>query len=204
MIEEVHQQGIQSIPFEQTGLQSIKKLGNGYSGAMQFQNLLVIQDSREGKASGDSLFTVNQNTDADKPFGTYGLILLCYPESQHIDLEAIFDDTMISSWQVDRILHYFQHILVQLNTACDLPLYDMMKGISLEDTVQLKKWNRSVPPSVQGFVHDLIIEKATVNPDATAICAWDGMLTYGELDRLSLQLSHVLVLKGVGPEGGWS
>ena len=204
MIEEVHQQGIQSIPFEQTGLQSIKKLGNGYSGAMQFQNLLVIQDSREGKASGDSLFTVNQNTDADKPFGTYGLILLCYPESQHIDLEAIFDDTMISSWQVDRILHYFQHILVQLNTACDLPLYDMMKGISLEDTVQLKKWNRSVPPSVQGFVHDLIIEKATVNPDATAICAWDGMLTYGELDRLSLQLSHVLVLKGAGPEGGWS
>lgn len=200
LIDEVHQQGIQTIPFEQTGLQSIKQLGKSYSTAMQFQNLLVIQGSREGIASEDSLFTVSQNTDVDKPFGTYGLILSCYPESQHIDLEAIFDDAIVSSWQVGRILHYFQHILAQLNTACDLPLYDIMKDISPDDTIQLKEWNKNVPPGAQGCVHDLIVEKATADSEAMAICAWDGMLSYGELDRLSLQLSHVLVLRGVGPD----
>ncbi|KAL6236485.1 hypothetical protein BDW75DRAFT_229417 [Aspergillus navahoensis] len=33
-----------------------------------------------------------------------------------------------------------------------------------------------------------------------AVCSWDGDLTYGELDDLSLRLAHHLVSLGVGPE----
>ena len=35
-------------------------------------------------------------------------------------------------------------------------------------------------------------------PHAAAVCAWDGALTYHELDTLSTQLAHCLMDLGVG------
>ncbi|KAJ5675353.1 hypothetical protein N7462_008250 [Penicillium macrosclerotiorum] len=52
---------------------------------------------------------------------------------------------------------------------------------------------------MDGCVHELIAERASSQPDAPAICAWDGELTYGELDQLAARLAHRLVDEGVGP-----
>ena len=49
-------------------------------------------------------------------------------------------------------------------------------------------------------VHDLFAEQAQARPDAPAICAWDGELTYGELDVLSTELAGHLVELGVKAE----
>ncbi|THC87382.1 hypothetical protein EYZ11_013173 [Aspergillus tanneri] len=44
------------------------------------------------------------------------------------------------------------------------------------------------------------MERTRQQPDAPAVCAWDGELTYKELDELSTRLAHHLVGLGVGPE----
>ncbi|KAJ5642798.1 hypothetical protein N7490_006798 [Penicillium lividum] len=56
--------------------------------------------------------------------------------------------------------------------------------LSKADMLKLEEWNRVVPD----------------RPDAPAVCAWDGDLTYGELDALSSVLAAHLAERGVGPE----
>ena len=49
-------------------------------------------------------------------------------------------------------------------------------------------------------MHALVEERCRAQPDAPAVCAWDGDFTYGELDALSSALAAHLAERGVGPE----
>jgi amino acid adenylation domain-containing protein len=46
----------------------------------------------------------------------------------------------------------------------------------------------------------MIQDRARTQPDAPAICAWDGQFTYAELDALSTSFAAHLIRHGVGPE----
>ncbi|KAF9878363.1 nonribosomal peptide [Colletotrichum karsti] len=50
-----------------------------------------------------------------------------------------------------------------------------------------------------GCVHALISQQARLRPDAQAICAWDGHLSYGQVGRLVSRLATYLVQWGVRP-----
>lgn len=65
------------------------------------------------------------------------------------------------------------------------------------------KWlsqRQSLPDRRDACVHDLILQQCQARPDAQAVCAWDGEMTYGHLDSLSSRLANHLILHGVGPE----
>lgn len=54
--------------------------------------------------------------------------------------------------------------------------------------------------AVDRCVHELVEERCRAQPDAPAVCAWDGDLTYAELNAHSSALAAHLVERGVGPE----
>ncbi|KAM4058623.1 AMP-binding enzyme [Hirsutella rhossiliensis] len=54
--------------------------------------------------------------------------------------------------------------------------------------------------AVKQCIHDVISHQARARPNAPALCAWDGELTYGELDDLSSRLAGHIAGLGVGPE----
>ncbi|KAI9038017.1 uncharacterized protein KD926_011355 [Aspergillus affinis] len=60
--------------------------------------------------------------------------------------------------------------------------------------------NSHAPECVDECAHHLFNRQAESEPQAPAVCAWDGDLTYGELDRLSSLLATGLAHHGVGPE----
>ena len=60
--------------------------------------------------------------------------------------------------------------------------------------------NRDIKSRSQTLVHDMIRTGAAQEPSATAVCAWDGELTYSELLDSANRLAHYLVGLGVGPE----
>ncbi|KAJ5033241.1 hypothetical protein PSV09DRAFT_2375456 [Bipolaris maydis] len=64
----------------------------------------------------------------------------------------------------------------------------------------LWEWNHEVPVPVERCIHGVFADPARTRPEALAIYAWDGELTYGELDSLSNRLAHYLVDQGVIPE----
>ncbi|RYP75279.1 hypothetical protein DL771_002499 [Monosporascus sp. 5C6A] len=71
---------------------------------------------------------------------------------------------------------------------------------SPSDLAQIWQWNELVPASVHQCVHVIIQKRIDAQPDAPAICAWDGALTYAELGRLASDLARRLIDRGVGPD----
>lgn len=57
--------------------------------------------------------------------------------------------------------------------------------------------NAVVPETVTGCVHDLVSEVAQRQPDALAVCAWDGDFTYAQLSALSDHVAHHLCEMGI-------
>ena len=72
--------------------------------------------------------------------------------------------------------------------------------VSPGDVEQIRNWNSKTPTGVHACIHELVREQTLLRPDAPAVCAWDGELTYGELDEVTDRLAHHLVGQGVGPE----
>ncbi|KAJ5279767.1 Nonribosomal peptide synthetases (NRPS) [Penicillium angulare] len=62
------------------------------------------------------------------------------------------------------------------------------------------QWNTHTPESCERLVHDLISSQCHNYPAALAVHAWDGDLTYLELDQKSNTLAAHLIASGVGPE----
>lgn len=61
-------------------------------------------------------------------------------------------------------------------------------------------FNSVVPERVDACIHDMISDQALRTPDAQAIKAWDGDMTYTELDSMSTYLAHSLIRADVcGP-----
>ncbi|KJZ75426.1 hypothetical protein HIM_05122 [Hirsutella minnesotensis 3608] len=69
-----------------------------------------------------------------------------------------------------------------------------------EDLHILAKWNNVETIWEEECVHDSISKRATQHPDKPAVDAWDGRLTYRELDNLSSVLAIHLKRLGVAPE----
>ena len=59
--------------------------------------------------------------------------------------------------------------------------------------------NAVVPEEASRCVHDMIAETARREPEAMAVCAWDGLLTHSKLDELSTRLAAHLARVGVEP-----
>ncbi|KAK5637363.1 hypothetical protein RRF57_013075 [Xylaria bambusicola] len=69
-----------------------------------------------------------------------------------------------------------------------------------EEAATIWNMNGPVPASIQECIHALFEARAAENPDAPAVDAWDGRLTYSELEQLSARLACDLSRSGVGPE----
>ncbi|KAJ6437580.1 peramine synthetase [Purpureocillium lavendulum] len=68
-----------------------------------------------------------------------------------------------------------------------------LERATLTDLWQIWKWNAVVPAAVDRCVHDMFLVRAKVQPTAPAVCAWDGNLSYAELDHLSSGLAARLI-----------
>lgn len=68
------------------------------------------------------------------------------------------------------------------------------------DMLKVRSWTSQIPQTFDVCVHHMIQERIRAQPEAPAICAWDGQLSYGELDTLSSSFAAYLVHRGVRPE----
>ncbi|KAF2729233.1 nonribosomal peptide synthetase 6 [Polyplosphaeria fusca] len=72
------------------------------------------------------------------------------------------------------------------------PVTSMMTTTE-EELEQLWTWNTPVPPSLDTCMHDIISDRAQLDPEKMAVESWDGKLSYAELDQLSTDLAQNLV-----------
>ncbi|EXM12396.1 hypothetical protein FOTG_19103 [Fusarium oxysporum f. sp. vasinfectum 25433] len=197
----LQRQSTEMIPFEQTGIQQITKMGTGPRHACNFQTLLVIHPTEEGFKTNGLLGTWRSSSELQS-FTTYALMIQCILTTEGIKITASFDPRAIEQQQADKMLGQFSFIMQQLAIAAanDQTVIANIKTLTTGDRQLLWMWNREVPPAVERCVHDLFIEQARARPDAPAIHAWDGEMTYSELDELSSRLAGHLVDLGIKTE----
>ncbi|CAG8099043.1 unnamed protein product [Penicillium nalgiovense] len=190
---------VATLPFEQYGLQNIRKLGEEAERACQFQSLLVVQQNLQQPVVG---ILRNSPVGNGRPIlDTYALALLCTPAQggDSVSLEAIFDETVIPEAQLKRLLKLFAHLLAQVNLSPEQSIREI-DGIDAEDLEQLQVWNGQLPSPSQLGIINLIKQHGLTQPEATAIDAWDGSFSYSELNKLSSTLAITLAEHGVRPD----
>jgi len=62
------------------------------------------------------------------------------------------------------------------------------------------RWNGSTRERVYRTIHETVMDQVARRPDAEAVHAWDGSMTFASLDCASSTLALCLRDMGVGPE----
>jgi amino acid adenylation domain-containing protein/non-ribosomal peptide synthase protein (TIGR01720 family) len=105
----------------------------------------------------------------------------------------------MSDWQASNVASTFAKVFYSLVETGDKALSEL-ETFSEVDKKQVEAWNSRQPQSLNGCVHAVFETQVLAQPDAQAICAWDGDFTYRKLDELSTRLAYHLMGLGVGPE----
>ncbi|TVY85333.1 Nonribosomal peptide synthetase dtxS1 [Lachnellula suecica] len=187
-LEAIQGQATRTLPHEHLGLQNIRKLNENTRAACGFQTLIVVQPMFDIKAGGFAL-----DTEVDEPLysNTYALTLVCWLTDDGILVEAIFDASVIPAVVMERNLRRMDMVMKQL---WDMPEAKVgtIDCMTPEEKSQIWQWNQIVPEQQNELVHRIIERQAALIPEEPAIDAWDGQLSYRELDRLSSMIASHL------------
>ncbi|OJJ36076.1 hypothetical protein ASPWEDRAFT_60166 [Aspergillus wentii DTO 134E9] len=202
MLIAAQDQATQMIPYEQSGLSRIQKINDEARQACRFQSFLMVQPP-ETKMDEGGLFAPQQSSpesegDRYRGFSSYAFSVGCTLVDNGVQLRFTFDSKVIDHATVGTMAHHFEHLLRSVTSdEVDEVAVSDLEMITTQDLGQIWQWNSQTYASVDRCIHDLIADTAAYQPAATAISAWDGELTYEELDHLSTQLAHQLVELGV-------
>ncbi|CAI7577277.1 unnamed protein product [Penicillium palitans] len=198
-LQKIHQSTTEMIPHLHSGLQRIRQLNKDTATGCEFKNLLVIQP---GDGELDNKIWIDEKRETSEDFFTHPLVVECGITKTSISFTVHHDELVINGWQTKRITEQFAHVLQQLialpkNSTSKL---GDLEVISPEDKAEIGTWNERIPLTVERTVQDFIREKCDETPNAQAVCAWDGDLTYREFWDLASGFANYLVSRGVGPE----
>ncbi|KAJ4116109.1 Nonribosomal peptide synthetase 4 [Fusarium equiseti] len=197
----LHKQVAQVIPHQHAGLQHIKRLGASIAVACDFRNLLVIQSSEDPAKDQGFLQPLEEQVE-HKAFFTYPLVVECSVETNALVLTIYHDETILTSWQTERIARQFGALFNQLISLCqepDRPLSDIQQH-SQEDVQMIKRWNYQSHDTSHDTISSLFLQMATTYPNAPSIRAWDGDLNYESLAQYAAHFAKHLMEHGVGAE----
>ncbi|KAF4785767.1 peptide synthetase [Colletotrichum scovillei] len=125
---------------------------------------------------------------------------LCITEDQeqfHITIETA--TYFMSEVQAERILAVYLNAVQAIIDDSEAQISKICLTSALDEK-QIQEWNSS-PLEINGCcIHDMISETVNRQPLRPAICAWDGDLSYAEVDSLSTNLASRLQAMGVVPE----
>jgi amino acid adenylation domain-containing protein len=199
-LQKIHQSTTEMIPHLHHGLQRIRQLSKDTASGCEFKNLLVIQPG-DGELN-NKMWIDEKRQAASEDFFTHPLVVECGITKTRISFIVHHDELVINGWQTKRITEQFAYVLHQLislpkNSTSKLGDLDL---VSPEDKAEIATWNQRTPLTVERCVQDFIREKCEETPNAQAVCAWDGDLTYREFWDLASGFANYLVSRGVGPE----
>jgi amino acid adenylation domain-containing protein len=203
-LAEVHQQSVDMIPFEHTGLQNIRRF---VGHEIDLPHLFAVQPAQEHENTAQAkLLEYEHGHVPELNLDGYALTVECITSEAndgHVKIEAHFDEEMISTTQTKNLLNRFSHLLgqlVKLGEGQSQKRLGDLEMLSTEEAAQLAQFNKDIPEVKQPLVHELVSQHVAADESAPAVCAWDGNFSRGELDQLSNKLAHHLTALGVRPE----
>ncbi|KAJ3549385.1 hypothetical protein NM208_g528 [Fusarium decemcellulare] len=118
-----------------------------------------------------------------------------------VTLDTVFswDPAFMTREQASNVSNTYDKIVSEMINNPETLISDL-NYFGEQNERQVLAWNNNPQSNVQKCIHEAISEQGALRPDAEAICAWDGSLSYAQLLSLSNRLAHRLQASGVGPE----
>ena len=107
---------------------------------------------------------------------------------------------LISEDYAFTVANTFRTILRQITSNLELRICQV-DVVSEYDTQKMLTWNPKEPFATrqETCMHNLVKGRVREIPSSQAVCAWDGSLTYSQLDTLSTIAARRLTCLGIGP-----
>ncbi|KAF4447795.1 nonribosomal peptide synthetase [Fusarium austroafricanum] len=197
-LAQVHDQFVNMIPHEQTGLLGIRSLGKEAAEACNFQNLLVVQPKEQKLESSIFKTTTGSASSSEnaKAFASYPMVLTCRPEKGRVSLKAAFDSTVMTPDDGHSFVRQLMCVIQQIVASDSMRIADISL-VPSQDMAKLKEWNRPLPKSVSTCIHHRIRWLSTAQPEALAIHSSHLDLTYAQLENYSNIFAQHLTSEGV-------
>lgn len=183
-------------PHEQFGLQNMTRLSENAREACDFANVLVIHPAEilDGFHTVDSIMSPVARTGMSSAYEYFGypLVVHAFLREKDVEFAATYDTAWMVEAQVTALYHHVDHVVQQLLA----PGETLLRDVSLAGPWDLQlatAWNQEGPEAIDDCVHYMITKQVRKQPEAPAICAWDGELTYDELDAAANRLARYLI-----------
>jgi hypothetical protein len=197
-VSQMQEQSNDMIPHEHYGIQNISKISECAKLACQFDHLIVVHPEEEQVTN--SLYCDHEeHGDWDGMSRTFAITLQVFLKPHGARIAVMYDADLLSKRYVKTLIGQFEHIVQQLCYQPDL-LIGNISFTSPADESQIKLWTQDSVELVGRCVHHVFADRVEEAPDACAVLAWDGTLTYKELDDRSSRLAYYLVLQGICTE----
>lgn len=156
--------------------------------ASMFQTLFIIHPKNQ--------HTSGRNT-APSNDHKYALVIEIQLNASTVTVNAAFDARIMHSETTKKLLERLNFVALQFHDVAPASKISDILILTEQDLEAVWQGNVSPPTPVEGYIHEAFEQMAVSQPSAPAICAWDGNLSYSELDTLATQLSIQLLKKGV-------
>jgi amino acid adenylation domain-containing protein len=184
---------LQTQPALQYNMARIRAVSDAARIASGFQTLLNIRPSfYDPDESAELIYEY-----MDDPNGGFGLCLYCNLQSDGILVEAMSDPAILCERQLRRIVYQFEHALQSLMEADCQTKLGQLRLLNPHDRLEILRWNKTAPETVEKCIHELFSTRAREQPAAVAVEAWDGSVSYRELDEMSNRLALELRRRGL-------
>ncbi|KAK8130644.1 Amino acid adenylation [Apiospora kogelbergensis] len=147
------------------------------------------------KSTDDTMGTWRFDSELHR-YNSHPLLLDVELGSQEIIARASFDSRFIAQDGLRKLLSRLDRVLQQLTRADPGLTLAEVQMLDDAELTQLWDWNSVVPEPSKLSIAEIFQQVAQTYPSRPAICAWDGQLTYDELDKLSTALAAQLVHLG--------
>ena len=112
----------------------------------------------------------------------YPLAVACVVRRSPLEIRAMYDSHILDRTAVQRLSGQLGNIVTQMFLSDQNTPLKLFKAASPEDRQEICSWNAVMPPCTNETLHGLIRCQAERAPEAVAVDAWNGSLTYRELE----------------------
>jgi amino acid adenylation domain-containing protein len=209
-VSRIQDEALEAVPFENMGLQNIRKINSDSREGSKFQTLFIVHppnatpiepcpDIAPAERDLKRMLECLDLSTSLSNFNEYALMVLITQKKGNMIVQASFDDRVLNTAQINLLLDQFAHVAKEI---CHLDnLERPLRTLGFANDVDVEtvwKWNSRCIEGSHECIHDVIARTIRIQPTAEAICAWDGSMTFEALDKLAWRLAQTLSRNGVG------
>jgi non-ribosomal peptide synthetase component F len=172
----------------------------GLSGASLFNTAFTFQKRQTSTRSDDSpvVFDVIETHDPSE----YDVTVNVEAFETEIKVHFGYWGNILCETQAQNVADTFDHVVNGVvSSQLAVSTVGAIDFLTEYSRQQVNNWNSSLAPKVDRCIHEMIAQQKVERPMATqAVSAWDGDLTFTELDEMTTRLAPLLIELGVGPE----